>query len=111
MQRKPFIFRPMALSLSLLVLSGHAAASDSVAYYSDNQNDRVIAFDPVEMRIRVVMEARGSGPYPIGPFPFSESTSAEIDRWIRYIWPIWKPRKASMTLISGLKAGSHPLTT
>jgi hypothetical protein len=64
MQRKPFIFRPMALSL--LVLSGHAAASDSVAYYSDNQNDRVVAFDPVEMRIRAVMEARGSGPYPIG---------------------------------------------
>ena len=66
MHRKLSIYRPMALSSALLLLSGYAAASDSVAYYSDSQNDRVVAFDPVAMSIRAVIPARGSNPYPIG---------------------------------------------
>ena len=59
MQRTPHIFPPLLLSASLLLFNSFAAASDSVAYYSDSQNDRVVAFDPVEMSIRTVMPTKG----------------------------------------------------
>ena len=66
MQRTPHIFLPLLLSSSLLLFNSFAAASDSVAYYSDSQNDRVVAFDPVEMSIRTVIPTKGKTPYPIG---------------------------------------------
>ena len=56
----------LAFSALMLFTSNYAAASDSVAYYSDNQNDRVVAFDPVEMGIRAVIPTKGTRPYPIG---------------------------------------------
>ena len=66
MQRIHHIFLPVLLVVSLLLFSIFTAASDSVAYYSDSQNDRVVAFDPVEMSIRTVMPTKGKTPYPIG---------------------------------------------
>ena len=66
MQRTPHISLPLLLSASFLLFNSFAAASDSVAYYSDSQNDRVVAFDPVEMSIRTVMPTKGKTPYPIG---------------------------------------------
>jgi hypothetical protein len=65
MKRMIWILKPLALS-ALLSLNNFAAASDSVAYYSDNQNDRVVAFDPVEMSIKAVIPTKGTKPYPIG---------------------------------------------
>ncbi|MEA1888152.1 MAG: hypothetical protein U9N50_00030 [Pseudomonadota bacterium] len=65
MKRKTWILKPLALSV-LLSLNGYAIASDSVTYYSDNQNDRVVAFDPAEMSIKSVIPTKGSKPYPIG---------------------------------------------
>jgi len=65
MKRKIWILKSLALS-ALLSLNGFATASDSVAYYSDNQNDRVVAFDPVEMSIKAVIPTKGTKPYPIG---------------------------------------------
>ena len=56
----------LVLSCLLSLTSGSAAASDSVAYYSDSQNDRVLAFDPVEMRAVAMLPVRGNNPYPIG---------------------------------------------
>ena len=53
MEHKIWMYKSLALS-ALLSLSSYAIASDSVAYYSDNQNDRVVAFDPVEMSITAV---------------------------------------------------------
>lgn len=60
-----WILKPLMISV-LLSLSGYATASDTVAYYSDNQNDRVVAFDPVEMSIKAVIPTKGTKPYPIG---------------------------------------------
>ena len=65
MKRKTWILKPLALSV-LLSLNSYAIASDSVAYYSDNQNDRVVVFDPVEMSIKSVIPTKGTKPYPIG---------------------------------------------
>ena len=65
MKRNTWILKPLALSV-LLSLNSYAIASDSVAYYSDNQNDRVVAFDPVEMSIKSVIPTKGTKPYPIG---------------------------------------------
>jgi hypothetical protein len=65
MKCKTWILKPLAIS-ALLSLNGFATASDSVAYYSDNQNDRVVAFDPVTMSIRSVIPTKGTKPYPIG---------------------------------------------
>jgi len=65
MKRKTWILKPLALSV-LLSLNSYATASDSVAYYSDNQNDRVVTFDPVEMTIKAVIPTKGTKPYPIG---------------------------------------------
>ena len=65
MKRKNLIIKLLALSV-MLSLNGYATASDSVAYYSDNQNDRVVAFDPVEMNIKAVIPTKGTKPYPIG---------------------------------------------
>jgi hypothetical protein len=61
-----WIGKSLALSALICSLSDLAIASDSVAYYSDNQNDRVLAFDPVEMRIKAVIPTKGAKPYPIG---------------------------------------------
>jgi len=66
MKHKIQIFKLLALSVLIFSLSDLATASDSVAYYSDNQNDRVVAFDPVEMSIRAVFPTKGTRPYPIG---------------------------------------------
>ena len=66
MKSKIWIGNLLTLSALLLSLSDYTAASDSVAYYSDNQNDRVLAFDPIEMSIRAVIATKGTGPYPIG---------------------------------------------
>jgi hypothetical protein len=66
MKRKYRKFKVLALSALLLTVSDISAASDSVAYYSDNQNDRVLAFDPVEMELRAVIPTMGTRPYPIG---------------------------------------------
>jgi hypothetical protein len=66
MKRKIWICKLLALSVLMLCLSDFAIASDSGAYYSDNQNDRVVAFDPVEMSIRAVIPTKGTSPYPIG---------------------------------------------
>lgn len=66
MQSNLHISLPVLLSAWLPLFSSFAAASDSVAYYSDSQNDRVIAFDPVDMSIRAVMPTKGKNPYPIG---------------------------------------------
>ena len=66
MKRKFSICKILMLSALMLSLSNIATASDSVAYYSDNQNDRVLAFDPVEMNIRAVIPTKGTQPYPIG---------------------------------------------
>jgi len=66
MKRKIWICKWLVLSALMLSLSDFATASDSVAYYSDNQNDRVVAFDPVEMSIRAVIPTKGTKPYPIG---------------------------------------------
>ena len=66
MRRKPRLPRSLLLLTPLMCCSGYVAASDSVAYYSDSQNDRIVAFDPVEMSIRAVIPVRGSNPYPIG---------------------------------------------
>ena len=66
MQRTPCMSGHLILTASLLLLSSYAAASDSVAYYSDSQNDRVVAFDPVEMNMNAVIPTRGTNPYPIG---------------------------------------------
>jgi len=66
MKRKIWICKWLVLSALMLSLSDFATASDSVAYYSDNQNDRVVAFDPVEMSIRAVIQTKGTKPYPIG---------------------------------------------
>ena len=65
MKRKTWILKLLVLS-ALLSLNSLATASDSVAYYSDNQNDRVVAFDPVEMSIKAVIPTKGTKPYPIG---------------------------------------------
>jgi hypothetical protein len=65
MKHKTWMYKSLALS-ALLSLSSYAIASDSVAYYSDNQNDRVVAFDPVEMSITAVIPTKGTKPYPIG---------------------------------------------
>jgi hypothetical protein len=65
MKRKNLIIKPLTLSV-LLSLNSYATASDSVAYYSDNQNDRVVAFDPAEMSIKAVVPTKGTKPYPIG---------------------------------------------
>ena len=66
MNSTPYISLPLLLSASFFAFSNYADASDSVAYYSDSQNDRVVAFDPVEMGVRAVIPARGRTPYPIG---------------------------------------------
>lgn len=66
MKVKTWICGILVLSALMLSFGDLAAASDSVAYYSDNQNDRVLAFDPVEMRIRAVIPTKGTRPYPIG---------------------------------------------
>lgn len=66
MKYKISLFRWLALSALMLPSINSAMASDSVAYYSDNQNDRVIAFDPIEMGIRAVIPTKGTRPYPIG---------------------------------------------
>ena len=65
MKCNTWILKPLVIS-ALLSLNGYATASDSVAYYSDNQNDRVVAFDPVEMSIKAVIPTKGTKPYPIG---------------------------------------------
>jgi hypothetical protein len=65
MKRRIWILKLLSLS-ALLSLNNFATASDSVAYYSDNQNDRVVAFDPVEMSIKAVIPTKGTKPYPIG---------------------------------------------
>lgn len=66
MKCKLWICSLLTLSAYLSSFSDFVSASDSVAYYSDNQNDRVVAFDPVEMRIRAVIPTIGNRPYPIG---------------------------------------------
>ena len=43
MKRKTWILKSLVLS-AFLSLNSFATASDSIAYYSDNQNDRVVAF-------------------------------------------------------------------
>ena len=65
MKSKTCILGSITLS-ALLFLSSFASASDSVAYYSDNKNDRVVAFDPLEMSIKAVIPTKGTKPYPIG---------------------------------------------
>ena len=66
MKRKARICSFLALTAMMLSLGNFAAASDSVAYYSDNQNDRVVTFDPADMSIRAVIPTKGTKPYPIG---------------------------------------------
>jgi hypothetical protein len=66
MKHKIWVCKLVALSALILSLGNVATASDSIAYYSDNQNDRVLAFDPVEMSIRAVILTKGNQPYPIG---------------------------------------------
>jgi len=57
--------KPLVVS-TLLAMNGFATASDSIAYYSDNTGDRVVAIDPVTMEIRAVVPTKGEAPYPIG---------------------------------------------
>ena len=66
MKHKIRLSELLVLLVLMFSLSDLATASDSVAYYSDNQNDRVVAFDPVEMSIRAVLPTKGTRPYPIG---------------------------------------------
>ncbi len=66
MKRKTWIIQLLTTTALMWLLIDFAAASDSVTYYSDNQNDRVVAFDPVEMTIRGVIATKGTKPYPIG---------------------------------------------
>jgi hypothetical protein len=66
MKREIPMCKLLVLSALMLSLSDYASASDSVAYYSDNQNDRVVALDPVEMSIRALIPTKGTKPYPIG---------------------------------------------
>lgn len=65
MKYRAWILKPLGFS-TLLFLNSFGTASDSIAYYSDNQNNRVVAFDPVEMSITAVIPTKGSKPYPIG---------------------------------------------
>ena len=66
MKRKNLIGQLLALTALTWFLIDLAAASDSVAYYSDNQNDRVVAINPVEMTLIGAIPTKGTEPYPIG---------------------------------------------
>lgn len=70
----------LAVSLPFMAMSSSVIASDSVALYSDNQNKRVIAIDPVAMEIKEVIKTKVL-PYPVdnmgGQFSFVSTRGAK----------------------------------